>query len=88
MEDAFEAKSNLVESSGGVFEVEDNNVLIYSKKKLGRFPEDNEIAMIIRAIDRGVPLEEAQDKAAEHAPKPPSFDKWLVQRFNSLVGKE
>jgi selenoprotein W-related protein len=33
----------LVESSGGVFEVSVDGKLIFSKKKLGRFPEDQEI---------------------------------------------
>jgi len=32
-----------VESSGGVFEVSVDGRLVFSKKKLGRFPEDQEI---------------------------------------------
>jgi len=33
----------LIESSGGVFEVEKDGELIFSKKNLGRFPEHEEI---------------------------------------------
>lgn len=33
----------LVPSSGGVFEVSLGDELIFSKKKLGRFPENSEI---------------------------------------------
>jgi selenoprotein W-related protein len=40
----FGAETTLVESSGGVFEVEMDGRLIFSKKSLGRFPEDGEIA--------------------------------------------
>jgi len=36
-------KSELVPGSGGVFEVAVDNVKIFSKKELGRFPEDGEI---------------------------------------------
>lgn len=32
-----------MESSGGVFEVSMDGKLIFSKKKLGRFPEEQEI---------------------------------------------
>ena len=37
----------MIEGSGGVFEVTLNNSLIFSKKKLGRFPRDNEIEDIL-----------------------------------------
>lgn len=33
----------LIPSSGGVFEVSKDANLIFSKKELGRFPDDNEI---------------------------------------------
>jgi selT/selW/selH-like putative selenoprotein len=33
----------LIASSGGVFEVSKDGVTIFSKKKLGRFPEHTEI---------------------------------------------
>ncbi|MBD3321949.1 MAG: hypothetical protein GF350_12705 [Chitinivibrionales bacterium] len=44
---AFGGDSELIESSGGVFEVEKDNELIFSKKKLGRFPGDGEIEKIV-----------------------------------------
>tara|TARA_B100000123_G_scaffold160185_1_gene118489 strand:- start:163 stop:297 length:135 start_codon:yes stop_codon:yes gene_type:complete len=37
----------LIESSGGVFEVKLNNSLIFSKKDLGRFPNENEVEDIL-----------------------------------------
>lgn len=40
--------SELIQSSGGVFEVEYGGKLIFSKKKLGRFPDLGEIAKIIK----------------------------------------
>jgi selenoprotein W-related protein len=39
----FGADSELLESSGGIFEVEKDGSLIFSKKQLGRFPEPGEI---------------------------------------------
>ena len=33
----------LIESSGGVFEVTVDGKLIFSKRELGRFPEDEEV---------------------------------------------
>jgi selenoprotein W-related protein len=36
-----------VQSSGGVFEVEVDGRLIFSKKKLGRFPEPGEIEKLL-----------------------------------------
>jgi len=37
----------LIGSSGGVYEVVVDGNLIFSKKKLGRFPEDGEIRRLI-----------------------------------------
>jgi selT/selW/selH-like putative selenoprotein len=37
------ADVELVESSGGVFEVSGDGKLLFSKKKLGRFPTDEEV---------------------------------------------
>lgn len=39
---------NIIPSSGGVFEVKLNDELIYSKKELGRFPEEGEVENKIR----------------------------------------
>ena len=41
-------ESELIRSSGGVFEIEVDGKLIFSKKKLGRFPEDGEVAGLIQ----------------------------------------
>jgi selT/selW/selH-like putative selenoprotein len=37
----------LIESRGGVFEVVTDGVTVFSKKNLGRFPEDNEVTELI-----------------------------------------
>lgn len=39
---------SIIPSSGGVFEVKLDDELIFSKKELGRFPEDNEVEEIIK----------------------------------------
>jgi selenoprotein W-related protein len=41
--------SELEQSSGGVFEVEYAGKLVFSKKKLGRFPDIGEIVKLIKA---------------------------------------
>ena len=43
----FGAEAKLIEGSGGVFEVTLNNSLIFSKKELGRFPNENEVENIL-----------------------------------------
>lgn len=35
----------LIEGSGGVFEIIIDDALVFSKKKLGRFPTDDEVAV-------------------------------------------
>lgn len=42
------AKSELVPSGGGVFEVTVDGRKIFSKKELGRFPENGEILSVIQ----------------------------------------
>ncbi len=42
-----ELEPELIESSGGVFEVELDGELIFSKKRLRRFPEDGEVEALI-----------------------------------------
>ena len=39
----FDIETELIESGGGVFEVEVDGSLIYSKKATGRFPEHSEV---------------------------------------------
>ena len=47
IEKRFGIKAELIKGTGGVFEVTLNNSLIFSKKELGRIPDDNEISDII-----------------------------------------
>ena len=47
----FGINSELIESSGGVFEIKANGHLIFSKKQLGRFPEGMEISNLIKGIE-------------------------------------
>ena len=47
----FGIESELIESGRGVFEVRLNNNLIFSKKQLGRFPEEGEIENFIQGIE-------------------------------------
>jgi selenoprotein W-related protein len=42
-----EADIKLISSGGGVFEITLDNELIFSKKALGRFPDDGEIDNLI-----------------------------------------
>ena len=45
--DNFGFSSELIESSGGVFEIKANGHLIFSKKQLERFPNPGEIVKFI-----------------------------------------
>lgn len=77
IETQLDESAKLFQSSGGVFEVEHNERLIYSKKATGRFPEDGEVLRIIANLDQGMSLEEAQADAAKGVPGLPSFYEWL-----------
>jgi selenoprotein W-related protein len=39
---------NIIPSTGGVYEIKFGDELIFSKKELDRFPNDNEIEDIVR----------------------------------------
>lgn len=43
----FGYESELIKSEGGVFEIELNGKLLFSKASLGRFPEDGEVKNLI-----------------------------------------
>ena len=45
---AFGVEAELIEGSGGIFDVAVDNDVIFSKKKEGRFPTDEEIINLIR----------------------------------------
>ena len=47
IESKFGIKAELIKGTGGVFEVSLNNSLIFSKKDLGRFPNENEVENIL-----------------------------------------
>ena len=46
----FGFSSELIESSGGVFEIRINENLIFSKKELERFPNPGEIVQFIEDL--------------------------------------
>jgi len=76
LEETTQESSELIQSSGGVFEIEYKGKLIYSKKASGRFPDEGEVLRIIHAVDSGIPLSQAQEEAAK-GHKNPSFAEWL-----------
>lgn len=43
-----EASVEIIEGSGGVFEVTVDDSLIYSKKETGRFPEEGELISLMK----------------------------------------
>ena len=51
IERQFGVKSELIKGMGGVFEVSVNDNLLYSKKELGRFPNENEVEDLIEGIE-------------------------------------
>jgi selT/selW/selH-like putative selenoprotein len=81
LESTFQESSQLIQSSGGVFEIERDGQLIYSKKATSRFPEDGEVIAICNGVDKGLTLEQAQNEAAKNISKPPSFGAWLGNLF-------
>jgi selenoprotein W-related protein len=51
LERQFGVKAELVKGMGGVFEISVNDNLLFSKKELGRFPNENEIEDLIEGIE-------------------------------------
>ena len=51
LERQFGIKAELVKGMGGVFEVSVNDNLLFSKKELGRLPDENEIEDLIEGIE-------------------------------------
>ncbi len=70
LEQKLNATVQITPGSGGVFDVEDNGVLIFSKHQLGRFPEEGEIMGIIQSVGAGVPLSDAKELAASNFQQP------------------
>lgn len=73
--------SELIQGSGGIFEVEYQGQNVFSKKMVNRFPEDSEVPMIITLLNQGVDLKEAQAQASQGIPHGPSFAEWLAKFF-------
>ncbi len=48
LQEAFGVKAKLVAGRGGVFDVDVDGKRIFSKKELGRFPEDGEVAGLLK----------------------------------------
>jgi selenoprotein W-related protein len=48
IEKAIGAETELIASGGGVFEVFADGKLVFSKRQLGRFPEEGEILVKLR----------------------------------------
>jgi len=48
IQEEFGERPELIEGSGGVFEVERDGELIFSKKAEGRFPEHDEVLAKLR----------------------------------------
>jgi len=49
LNDKYGVNVRLIESGGGVFEVEIDGELVFSKKELDRFPEHSEIYSAVEA---------------------------------------
>ena len=48
LQKTFKAETSLIKSGGGDFEVYVDNVVIFSKKKEGRFPNEGEVERLIK----------------------------------------
>jgi selenoprotein W-related protein len=51
--DRFGLEPELIASGGGVFEVQTDEELIFSKKQMGRFPENDEILDVLAGMMPG-----------------------------------
>ena len=51
IEKQYGVTAELIQGTGGVFEVSFNNSLLFSKKELGRFPNENEIEDLIEYFE-------------------------------------
>jgi selT/selW/selH-like putative selenoprotein len=76
----FGVTATLVKLSGGIFEVYRNDELIFSKRSLGRFPNNNEVIDLITALENGTPLEQAQSETSKS-----TSGGGLLQRFLQML---
>ncbi len=77
LEKSFGQSAELIQESGGLFEVEYGSSLIFSKKSEERFPEPGEVVDIVLELRRGAALKDAQKHAMEKIPQPPTFEEWF-----------
>ena len=49
LKDALGVDLELIEGRGGEFEVKRDGSLVFSKRELGRFPEDGEVVQLLKA---------------------------------------
>ncbi|MBI4750934.1 MAG: hypothetical protein HY774_20840 [Acidobacteria bacterium] len=77
----FGVTATLVKLSGGIFEVYRDDELIFSKRRLGRFPNNNEVIDLITALETGTPLEQAQSEVS----KSTSSGGGILQRFLQML---
>ena len=87
LEFAVEESASLFQSSGGVFEIQYKDQLIFSKKATGRFPADGEILRILSHLTGGMSLEQAQAEASRGIPAAPSFMEWLAANWKKHADK-
>lgn len=50
MKDRFDLDAELVDGGGGVFEVALDGRLVFSKKELGRFPDNGEVERAVAGL--------------------------------------
>jgi len=81
LEKSFSQVAELVQASGGLFEVEDGEMLLFSKQQEDRFPEDGEVLNIVSALEQGKTLEEARAHGKACIEKPPTFEEWFTKRL-------
>ena len=46
-------QAELIQGSGGIFDVTADGALIYSKHRTGRFPENAEVLQALRTLSKG-----------------------------------
>jgi selenoprotein W-related protein len=46
-------QAELIEGSGGIFDVTADGALVYSKHRTGRFPENAEVLQALRTLSKG-----------------------------------
>jgi selenoprotein W-related protein len=84
LETKLHADVQISPSTGGVFEVEDSGVLIFSKKQLGRFPQEGEIMDLINkkcGAEAGTTRDDEKEKAAVTPDQSIPFLGWLGNQF-------